>query len=155
MSLAQIGGVATAAPSTPAAAANPGTPSFGAVLEARGARLAPPAADPATGPFHAVALRGLESVERAQTRIDGLLAAARSGQTFTPQELLGLQAAAYRYSQAVELGAKLVEQGAQAVRQALNAQVFLYDSVLRQPLGEMAGLKRVQRRHRVPVVLAR
>ena len=27
--------------------------------------------------------------------------------------------------------------------------------MLRQPLGEMAGLKRVQRRHRVPVVLAR
>jgi len=39
--------------------------------------------------------------------------------------------------------------------QALNALVFLYDSVLRQPLGEMAGLKRVQRLHRVPVVLAR
>ncbi len=39
--------------------------------------------------------------------------------------------------------------------QALNAVVFLYDSVLRQPLGEMAGLKRVQWRHRVPVVLSR
>lgn len=39
--------------------------------------------------------------------------------------------------------------------QALNALVFLYDSVLQQPLGEMAGLKRVQRRHRVPVVLPR
>jgi site-specific recombinase XerD len=39
--------------------------------------------------------------------------------------------------------------------QALNALVFLYDSVLRQPLGEMAGLKRVQRRHQVPVVLSR
>lgn len=39
--------------------------------------------------------------------------------------------------------------------QALNALVFLYDAVLRQPLGDMAGLKRVQRRHRVPVVLAR
>jgi site-specific recombinase XerD len=40
--------------------------------------------------------------------------------------------------------------------QALNTLVFLYDSVLHQPLGEMAGLKRVQRRrHRVPVVLSR
>ena len=39
--------------------------------------------------------------------------------------------------------------------QALNALVFLYDSVLHQPLGEMAGLKRVQWRHRVPVVLLR
>lgn len=40
--------------------------------------------------------------------------------------------------------------------QALNAVVFLYDSsVLRQPLGEIAWLKRVQRRNRVPVVLSR
>jgi hypothetical protein len=31
--------------------------------------------------------------------------------------------------------------------------VFLYDAVLEKPLGQMAGLKRVQRRHRVPVVL--
>jgi site-specific recombinase XerD len=39
--------------------------------------------------------------------------------------------------------------------QALNALVFLYDSVPQKPLGELAGLKRVQRRHRVPVVLTR
>lgn len=39
--------------------------------------------------------------------------------------------------------------------QALNALVFLYDSVLQKPLGELAGLKRIQRRHRVPVVLSR
>jgi len=39
--------------------------------------------------------------------------------------------------------------------QALNAVVFLYDSVLTKPLGEMTGLKRVQRRQRVPVVLTR
>lgn len=37
--------------------------------------------------------------------------------------------------------------------QALNAIVFLYDGVLEQPLGEILGLQRVQRRHRVPVVL--
>lgn len=37
--------------------------------------------------------------------------------------------------------------------QALNAIVFLYDSVIGQPLGVMTGLKRVQARHRVPVVL--
>ena len=39
--------------------------------------------------------------------------------------------------------------------QALNALVFLYHSVLLIPLGEIAGLKRVQRRQRVPVVLTR
>ena len=37
--------------------------------------------------------------------------------------------------------------------QALNAIIFLYDAVLEQSLGEISGLQRVQRRHRVPVVL--
>lgn len=37
--------------------------------------------------------------------------------------------------------------------QALNALVFLYQEVLEKPLGNMKGLKRVQHRHRVPVVL--
>lgn len=36
---------------------------------------------------------------------------------------------------------------------ALNAIVFLYNDVLEKPLGHMAGLKRVQRQQRVPVVL--
>ncbi|WP_018509358.1 integron integrase [Thiobacillus thioparus] len=39
--------------------------------------------------------------------------------------------------------------------QALNALVFLYEAVLEKPLGRMVGLKRVQRLHRVPVVLTR
>jgi integron integrase len=39
--------------------------------------------------------------------------------------------------------------------QALNAIVFLYEHVLARPLGQMNGLKRVQQRHRVPVVLTR
>lgn len=37
--------------------------------------------------------------------------------------------------------------------QALNALVFLYEQILAQPLGRMVGLKRVQHRERVPVVL--
>lgn len=39
--------------------------------------------------------------------------------------------------------------------QALNALVFLYEAVIEKPLGHMAGLTRIQRRHRVPVVLTR
>ncbi len=38
--------------------------------------------------------------------------------------------------------------------QALNALVFLYQEVLSKPLGNLKGLKRVQQRHRVPVVLS-
>jgi integrase len=36
---------------------------------------------------------------------------------------------------------------------ALNAIVFLYNDVLEKSLGQMTGLKRVQRQHRIPVVL--
>lgn len=39
--------------------------------------------------------------------------------------------------------------------QALNAIVFLYESVLERPLGRMSGLKRVQHRTRIPVVLTK
>lgn len=118
-----IGGVAGASLPTPGPSAPSRGASFGAVLEARGARLAAPGTDPSPRGLAAAARSGLESIERAQARLDGLLEAARSGRTFTPQELLGLQASAYRYAQVVELGGRLVEQGAQAVKQALQAQV--------------------------------
>jgi hypothetical protein len=62
-------------------------------------------------------------VDRARARLDGVLAAARSGRAFTAQELLGLQAEAYRTVQTVDLATRLVEQGAQSVKQALAAQV--------------------------------
>jgi site-specific recombinase XerD len=41
-----------------------------------------------------------------------------------------------------------------ASSQALNALVFLYQTVLERSLGEMQNLKRVQRKHRIPVVLS-
>ena len=127
MPLAPIGAIAPAAPAAPAAptaAASPLTAarSFASVLEAH-ASPRPSVTRPPSGPVTAAATRGLEALERAQARLDGLLAAARVGRTFTPQELLALQGDAYRFAQTVELSAKLVEQGAQAVRQALHAQV--------------------------------
>jgi len=107
-------------PAAPVAAA-PVTPerqSFGALLEARTPlRTAP--ADPRPGP----ALSALAGIERAQARLDAVLAAARSGRTFTAAELIGLQAEAYRCAQTVDLASKLVEQGAQSVKQAVNTQI--------------------------------
>jgi hypothetical protein len=121
MSPAPIGALAPATAPIAAPATRPVGPSFGAVLEAHASHQAPrPAPSPVS---HSAAVRGLESIERAQARLDGLLAAARSGRTFTPQELVALQGDAYRFGQTVELAAKLVEQGAQAVKQALHAQV--------------------------------
>jgi hypothetical protein len=65
----------------------------------------------------------LGDIERARSRIDGLLAEARHGRTFSAQELLCLQADAHRFSQSVELAARAVEHGVQGLRQALQAQV--------------------------------
>ncbi len=110
--------VAPVPPALPAAVPAPPAASprsFTAALQAHAARTTSP---PAAGPGAARA--ALEGVERAQRRLDAVLAAARQGRTFTAQELLGLQAEAYRAAQTVDLAAKLVEQGAQSVKQAVN-----------------------------------
>ncbi len=107
----------------PAPASAPAAPtgkSFAALLESRTPLPAPGAPVEAPAPR---ALSALASVERAQARLDSVLAAARSGKTFTAAELIGLQAEAYRCAQTVDLATKLVEQGAQSVKQAVNSQV--------------------------------
>lgn len=116
--------IAAAAPAAAAAVAPlPRTPAapparFGPALEARLRQPAPPAQPPANPLAGAV-----RAVEAAQARLDGVLAAARSGRTFTAGQLLGLQAEAYRFTQTLDVAAKLVEQGVQAVKQAVNTQV--------------------------------
>ncbi len=107
------------APPVPAAPASPDR-SFAALLESR-TPLRAPGAPAGTPP--SPALSALARVERAHARLDAVLAAARSGRTFTAAELIGLQAEAYRCAQTVDLAAKLVEQGAQSVKQAVNTQV--------------------------------
>lgn len=106
--------VAAAAPVTPANAASAPQTSFGELLRAR--LPAAPEARPA-------GVRLLEQVEQARTRLDAALAEARRGRAFTAGELLSLQGDAYRASQSLELASRLVEQGAQSVRQAVNTQV--------------------------------
>jgi hypothetical protein len=116
MTIAPVG----AAPPAPAASVAPRA-RFGTALEARAALRTSTA--PAAAPRPGAATAALANVERAQARLDAVLAAARSGKTFTAGELLTLQAEAYRCAQIVDLGAKLAEQGAQAVRQALGTQL--------------------------------
>jgi hypothetical protein len=123
MSVATVGAVAPAVSPLSVRGASPPGQSFGAILEARSSLAAPTGAPPAVTRLSATAARALAGIERAQAALDGLIAAARSGRTFTAQELLALQGEAYRYSQTVELSARLVEQGAQAVKHALQTQV--------------------------------
>jgi hypothetical protein len=117
---AALPGAAGPAQAARAALPNP-EHTFGRMLARAGlpcpAELATPAPTPPP------AQRLLAAVDRARERLDGVLAAARSGRVFTAQELLGLQAEAYRTVQTVDLAVKVAEQGAQSVRQALSAQV--------------------------------
>jgi hypothetical protein len=111
--------VGAPAPATAAAPASPARQSFASLLESRSPLGSAPA--PRVRPHPALA--PLAAVERAQARLDAVLAAARGGRTFTATELIGLQAEAYRCAQTVDLASKLVEQGAQSLKQALNTQL--------------------------------
>jgi hypothetical protein len=111
--------VAAPPPAAAAPTVSPERPSFAALLESR---TPWPGAGRSAPPSHPV-LSALATVERAEARLDAVLAAARGGRTFTAAELIGLQTEAYRCAQTVDLASKLVEQGAQSVKQALNTQL--------------------------------
>jgi hypothetical protein len=59
----------------------------------------------------------------AERRVDTLLAAAASGKTFSPGELLALQATVFRYSQAVEVVSRATDKLVGAVKQTIGTQV--------------------------------
>ncbi len=135
-------------PLGPAPAPGAGAASFGDAVRARLAAStarAPPAATPASSAWPASALTGrgappaaapsrasgvpspaaevLAAVEEARAHLDAALAEARRGRVFSAGELLALQAQAYRAAQTLDLACRVVEQGAQSVRQAVNTQV--------------------------------
>ena len=83
-------------------------------------RARPPAlAPPAASPVRAL----LERTLGAEQRIDTLLAAAARGKTFSPSELLALQATVFRYSQAVEVVSRATDKLVGAVKQTMGTQV--------------------------------
>lgn len=114
--------VSLAAPSPAPAATTTPRAGFGAVLEARSFRLPGAGAAPSGG-ARAAAREALRSLERARERLDRLLEGGRTGRSCTARELLDIQRQACGYAQRVELAAKVVEQGAQTVKQAVNTQV--------------------------------
>ena len=96
----------------------PASRSFGAVLD-RATSSSPSAEQVARSP----ARIALDALDRARSDLDAAVAAARTGRTFSPGELLALQSQAYCYSQSFEVASKIVEQATQAVKQAVNTQV--------------------------------
>jgi len=65
----------------------------------------------------------LRSAEAAQARLDRLFASARGGRPLAAGDLLVLQAEAYRFSQVLEVAGKVVEQGVQSVKQAIQTPI--------------------------------
>jgi hypothetical protein len=67
--------------------------------------------------------RLIDDVSRAQSRMDQVLALAESGRSFSPAELLSLQAQTYRASQEIDLAGKVVEKATGGLKQVLQTQV--------------------------------
>jgi hypothetical protein len=65
----------------------------------------------------------LERVVKAETKIDAVLEAAARGKTFSPTELLALQAAVFRYSQTVEVVSRVADRLVGAIKQTMGTQV--------------------------------
>jgi hypothetical protein len=65
----------------------------------------------------------LEGAVRAEKKVDALLEAAARGKTFTPGELLSMQATVARYSQTVEVVSRVADRLVGAVKQTLGTQV--------------------------------
>jgi hypothetical protein len=65
----------------------------------------------------------LDQVTQASRRLDHILELAQSGKTFTPAELLALQANVYRASAEIDLAGKVVEKATGGLKQILQTQL--------------------------------
>lgn len=99
----------------PQAATAPGKPA-GAVAPAAAAQ---PSRAQAASPIKRILQNAIDS----ERKLDGILAAASSGRSFSPQELIGMQAEVFRYSQTVELVSRAADRVVGAVKQTLGTQV--------------------------------
>jgi hypothetical protein len=119
------------------AAAVPKAAEFGKLLKPTAAPT-PQAHPPTPAPNHAHAgvthvgagppktatpTKLIDDVSRAQSRMDQVLKLAESGRSFSPAELLSLQAQTYRASQEIDLAGKVVEKATGGLKQVLQTQV--------------------------------
>jgi hypothetical protein len=64
--------------------------------------------------------RALDRISVAQARLEGVLRLAASGRSFSPAELLALQAGVAQASQVIDLSGRLVERSTAALKQVLQ-----------------------------------
>jgi hypothetical protein len=65
----------------------------------------------------------VDQLQSAQNRMDEVLKLAESGKSFSPAELLSLQAQVYRASQELDLAGKVVEKATGGLKQVLQTQL--------------------------------
>lgn len=122
----RAGSTATARPELVGA-----TPPRGSPLVAKSTGPAPPGrarAESTPGvrgveEAHRAGLEMLDRVSQAQRQMEQVLELAESGMSFSPAELLSLQAQVYRASQELDLAGKVVEKATGGVKQILQTQV--------------------------------
>lgn len=101
-------------------ASKPGCPEkVGGVAQAR----VPQRVETAASSQSVEAGRILDQVTSAQKRLDHILEMAQHGKSFTPAELIAMQAHVYRASQELDLAGKVVEKATGGVKQILQTQV--------------------------------
>lgn len=136
MAMDKVVGVGAA---PPAPALEGGRERFAQVLEqGKGPKVAPEGALPQQGRAQVQAVSRVDSVQsaraqqavqvlervgQAQRRLDHILQLAESGRSFSPAELLALQAHVYRASQELDLAGKVVEKATGGLKQVLQTQV--------------------------------
>jgi hypothetical protein len=74
---------------------------------------------PPAGPVRAM----FQRAQGAEKQVDALLEAAARGKTFTPAQLLAMQATVARYSQTVEVVSRVADRLVGAVKQTMGTQV--------------------------------
>jgi hypothetical protein len=101
------------------AAAGPQAPRTGATGKPAAVPAHLVAPGPSAGPVRAMFQRALG----AEKQVDALLEAAARGKTFTPAQLLAMQATVARYSQTVEVVSRVADRLVGAVKQTMGTQV--------------------------------
>ncbi|HEY6477743.1 MAG TPA: hypothetical protein VI456_14285 [Polyangia bacterium] len=100
-------------------ALGPQTPSTVAIGKPAAVPAPPVVPGPSAGPVRAMFERALG----AEKKVDALLEAAARGKTFTPAQLLAMQATVARYSQTVEVVSRVADRLVGAVKQTMGTQV--------------------------------
>ncbi|HZH03947.1 MAG TPA: ATP-dependent helicase HrpB [Myxococcaceae bacterium] len=92
------------------------------VVDANGSTGVPPPLPPRASPSGAAA-KMVAGVQEAQRRLDRVMELAASGRTFSPAQLLSIQAQVYRSSQELDLAGKVVDRASGGLKQVLQTSL--------------------------------